>query len=79
MDYITENYRQLGMKITYESIREFIEENGHPKKQGVIIKQLKTPYMNFISNGLSVILAEKLETNPTEVCDRVKKLDEEDM
>jgi hypothetical protein len=69
-------YKQLGMAITYEAIEEFIEDNGHPRKQAAIIKQLKTPYMDFISNGLSVILAEKLETNPTEVCERVKKLKE---
>lgn len=74
----TDNYRQLGKAITYEAIKEFAEEKNNPKKQHTIIKQLKTPYMSLVSEGLSVILAEKLETNPTEICDRVKKMEEDE-
>lgn len=74
----TENYRQLGKAITYEAIKEFAEEKNNPKKQDKIIKELKTPYMSLISEGLSVIAAEKLEANPTEICDRVKKMEEDE-
>ena len=75
---INHNYRQLGATITYQAIRDFIEAKSEPKKQTVIIKQLKSPYMDLISNGLAPILAEKLESNPNEVCDRVKKFDREE-
>lgn len=78
-DIINECYKELCMRITYESIEEFIEKYGKEKAQNKIIKELKSPWMKFVSNGLSIILAEKLETNPAEICDRVKRLDEEDI
>lgn len=72
------NYRQLGASITYQAIRDFITAEYEPKKQAVIIKQLRSPWMDLISNGLSPILADKLETNPKEICDRVKRFDREE-
>ena len=72
------NYRQLGAAITYQAIRDFITANHNHKKQATIIKHLKSPWMDFISDGLSTILAEKLERNPKEICDRVKKFDREE-
>lgn len=73
-----ENYRQLGRAITYEAIKEFAEEKNNPKRQHKIIKELRSKHMDLVSEGLSVILADKLETNPNEICDRVKKLEEEE-
>lgn len=73
-----ECYRELGAVITYQAIRDFIACRKEPAKRAAIIKQLKSPYMDLISNGLAPILAEKLETNPREVCNRVKQIDKED-
>ena len=73
-----ERYRELGATITYQAIRDFIACRKEPAKQATIIKQLKTPYMDLISNGLAPILAEKLETHPREVCNRVKQIDHEE-
>ena len=73
-----ERYRELGATITYQAIRDFIENRKEPAKRAAIIKQLKTPYMDLISNGLAPILAQKLETNPREVCNRVKQIDHEE-
>ena len=75
---INNNYRQLGASITLQAIRDFIEARHEPKKQAAIIKQLRSPYMELISDGLSPMLAEKLETRPREVCNRVKKFDREE-
>ena len=72
------NYRQLGASITYQAIRDYIAAEHEPKKQTVIIKQLRSPWMDLISNGLAPILADKLETNPKEICDRVKRYDREE-
>lgn len=73
-------YKELGMKITYEAIKEFNEERkkNNRRRQAVIIKQLRSPYMTFISNGLSQILADKLETSPEEVCSRVENMPKEE-
>lgn len=74
----TENYKQLGATITYQAILDFIKAKDSPRKQAAIIKQLKTPYMDLISGGLAPILAEKLQNNPQEICDRVKRFDREE-
>ena len=84
-------YKELGMRITYEAIKEFNEIRKEinrefnderkkviAKKQKAIIKQLRSPYMSFISNGLSRLLADKLETNPEEVCTRVENMPKEE-
>lgn len=66
-----DNYRQLGMAVTLQSLKDFIEAD--PIEQKAIIADLRTPYMEFLSNGLSVPLADRLEKNPTEICNRIKK------
>ena len=73
-----ERYRELGATITYQAIRDFIENRKDAQKRATIIQQLKSPYMDLISNGLAPILAQKLATNPREVCNRVKQIDHEE-
>lgn len=70
-------YRSLGKAIVYEAIKEFAEEKNNPKMQQKILKDLRSPYMDFVSEGISVIVAEKLATNPDEICDRVRRFEEE--
>ena len=72
-------YRSLGKAIVYEAIKEFAEEKNNPKMQHKILKDLRSPYMDFVSEGMSVIVAEKLETNPDEICDRVRRFEEEEL
>lgn len=72
-------YRSLGKAIVYEAIKEFAEEKNNPSMQRKILKDLRSPYMDFVSEGMSVIVAEKLETNPDEICDRVRRFEEEEL
>ena len=73
-----ENYRQLGKAITYQAIRDFAKKDDNPEEQQKIIKELRSGYMHLVSEGLSDIVADKLETNPNALCDRVKKDEEEE-
>jgi hypothetical protein len=76
MDTIA-NYKQLGYAIALQAIRDFFKTNSERSK-AKIIKDLKSPYMDLLTNGLSIILAEKLETNPAEIEARIKKQESEE-
>lgn len=65
------NYQQLGYAVAVQAIKDFFE--GTDKQKKAIIKQLRSPWMNFITNELAWRLAEELETNPKEVRRRFKK------
>ena len=71
----TENYRQLGYDIAYQGAKDFFEASEKGKKK--ILKELRHPQNQFFSNGLSALLAEKLETEPEEVKKRIKRCEEE--
>lgn len=70
------NYRQLGYAIAIQALRDYF--NAPTKKRQIILRELKSTWMDFITNGLSVILAEKLEKNPKEVYRNFKKIEEEE-
>ena len=62
----TENYKQLGYAIALQAIKDYFDTVSDASK-AKIIKDLRSPYMQSINDCLSVIAAEKLETNPEEV------------
>jgi hypothetical protein len=62
----TENYRQLGYAVALKAAKDFFKTASKKKKEE-ILKDLKSSWMDFITNGISVILAEKLETSPSTV------------
>ena len=70
MDTI-KNYQQLGYAVALQALRDYF--NSTPVGKNVIIKQLKSPWMNFITNNLAWRLAEELVKNPAEVKRRFKK------
>ena len=72
MDTIN-NYKQLGYAVVIQAIKDYIEAEHSPKKQRAIIKQLRSPWLDWLSNGLSVQLADRLKTNARETYDRLKK------
>lgn len=68
-----ENYRQLGAAIGLQAVKDYAVET--PAMQKKIIKDLRSEYMELITQGASVFLAEKLETDPDEIIDRVRKME----
>jgi hypothetical protein len=76
-----QNYHDLACAITLQAVREYFYKgkNESPENikasQKAILKDLRSPYMEFITNGLSVIVAEKLEKNPKEIGKRLKSYD----
>ena len=75
----TKNYQQLGYAVAVQALKDFFAgtEEGVEividKDRKKILKKLKSPWMNFISNNLAWRLAEELTKNPEEVRRRFKK------
>ena len=62
--------RQLACAITMQAVRDYFI-----KKEYKTVK--KTDYMDMLSNGQSVIVAEQLEKHPEEIAVRLHKYEEE--
>lgn len=73
----TENYRQLGFKVALRAGIDYFQ-TASKKKRAEILRDLRSSWMDFITNGLSVALAEKLETSPTTVEKGLKMYGSED-
>ena len=66
-----ENYKQLGYAVAVQAITDFFNET--PVGKSIILKQLKSKWMNYLTNDLAWRLAEELEKNPKEVKRRFRK------
>ena len=62
----TENYRQLGFEVALRAGVDYFQTSSE-KQKAKILADLKSSWMDFITDGLALILAEKVETTPKEV------------
>ena len=63
--------RNLVAAITLQAVKDFA--SGTPAQQRVIIKDLRSPRMEFMTGGQSVVVAEQLEKHPDEIIARLQK------
>ena len=64
------NYDSLACAIILQAIKDYFD---HPKQQRKILKDLRSPHMDFITQGKSLLAAEQLERHPKEVQARLKR------
>ena len=79
--------RQLACTIILQAVRDYFikkeyktikkTEEMFDKKRKEIIKDLRSAYMDMLSNGQSVLVAEQLEKHPEEIAVRLHKYEEE--
>ena len=74
--YETTPEYNLGCAATNQAIKDFFATSKETRKKE-ILKDLRRPLMVALSNGMSVIAAEKLETEPEAVQERFKKYEKE--
>ena len=67
--------RNLACAIVMQAVKDYI--SGTPKKQAEILKDLRSTWMDFITEGTSVLVAEQLELHPQEIAERMCKLPRE--
>jgi hypothetical protein len=63
--------RNLAAAITLQAVKDFV--SGTLKQQKTILKDLRSSRMNFITNGMSTVVAEQLELHPDEIAERLHR------
>ena len=69
------NYRHLAIAMVRQAMKDYFA-GGKARKQA-ILKELRSDWDDFLTDGLSVMVAEQLEKNPKEIKQRFKKAEEE--
>ena len=65
------NIRNLACAIIMQAVRDFLD--GTDKQRKAILKDLRSSYMDLLSNGTSVVVAEQLEKHPEEIAERMRQ------
>lgn len=75
--------RNLACAIVLQAVRDYFTkeeyktekktESMFAKKRKTILKDLRSPYMEMLSNGTSVVVAEQLEKHPEEIVARMRQ------
>lgn len=66
------NARQLAAAIMLQATRDYCKSRSESKR-AAILKDLRSPHMDFVSNGLSLVVAEGLENHPDEIAERLQQ------
>ena len=67
----TESIRRLAAAVTMQAVRDYFRAST--KKKQVILKDLRSRWMDTLTNGMSVNVAEQLEKHPEEIEERLRK------
>lgn len=71
------DHRQLGCAIAYNAVKEFCKSYTSKAQKNKILKDLRSEYLVQFSGGHSLVAADKLEINPKEIAERVRRDKEE--
>ena len=63
--------RSLGAAVLLQAVRDYCDCT--PKWQKAILKDLRSKWMDFLTEGKSIVVAEQLEKHPEEIAQRLKK------
>ena len=72
------NARQLVAAVLLQAARDYCKDDSE-RKRSEIIKSLRSPYMDFMSNGMSIVVADQLKLHPDEISERLKYQQEEEL
>lgn len=64
-EFKMEVIKNLGAAVLIQAVKDYFEETA--PKQRVIIRDLKSDWLNFLTDGMSTFVAEKLKSNPEEI------------
>jgi hypothetical protein len=63
--------KELGCAIIMQAVKDYFA--GTEKQKCTILKDLRSSYMDMLTNGLSVVTAEQLEKHPNEIAERLRR------
>lgn len=82
------NYKNLVAAIMLQAVKDYFVKRKYDtekkteamfiKKRKMILKDLRSDYMDTLSNGTSLIVAEQLEKHPKEIRARLLKMPKEE-
>lgn len=67
--------RSLAAAVTMQAVNDYFET---PKNQKLILHDLRSEWMQYLSNGISLTVAEQLELHPEQIRARLRKYKEEE-
>lgn len=65
--------RNIACAITMQAVKDYFATGVTEKKKKTILIELRSEWMNFITDGMSLIVAEQLELHPEEIRERVRR------
>ena len=70
--------RELACAITMQAVKDYFARNATVKKRREILKDLRSAWMDFITDGTSVAVADQLEKHPKEIAERMRRYGEKE-
>ena len=70
-----DNYKQLGCAVAIQEAKDYAASS--PARRRVIIKDLRSDYMELITGGIASMLADALRRDYKSVVRRIKNMEEE--
>ena len=61
----------LACAVCLQAVKDYFATT-YDSSRKAILKDLRSPWMEMFSNGLSVVVAEQLEKNPKEIKERLR-------
>lgn len=67
-----ESIRRLAAAVTMQAVRDYFKTKSE-KSRKTILKDLRSSWMDMLTNGTSINVAEQLEKHPAEIKERLRR------
>ena len=78
LNYGIDEIRNLGAAICYQAVKDYCNPATTKAQKRVILKDLRSGYLNALTNGTATIVAEQLEVNEWEIKQRIRKIKDDE-
>ena len=79
LNYGIEEIRSLGAAICYQAVKDYCHPEATKAMKKKILKDLRSGYLDALTNGTASVVAEQLETNEWEIKKRIRKMKEDEV
>lgn len=73
-----ENYKALACAVITQATKDYFDKGTDKAEKNKIIKDLKSDWMDWLTDGLSVVVAKQIKTNPGAIARKLKKCQKEE-
>jgi hypothetical protein len=60
-----------------QAVRDYFDKGATTKGQATILRELRSEWMDYLTNGMSASVADQLEKNPKIIAERLNKMPKE--